>query len=108
MSDQGYRMRDQGSRIRGFRIRRFWIQTVTAVVAFAALATAGTKAQSSVAADRLWFSPSPGAIDYVRLFDDPDQWPRARQVLSVFKFYQQHTQTPAPSIVGPNSYDALA
>jgi hypothetical protein len=28
--------------------------------------------------------------------------------VSVFKFYQQHTQTPAPSIVGPNTYAALA
>ena len=26
----------------------------------------------------------------------------------MFKFYQQHTQSPAPSIVGPNTYDALA
>jgi hypothetical protein len=28
--------------------------------------------------------------------------------MSVFKFYQQHTQTPASDIVGPNTYDALA
>src|SRR3954466_5092102 len=58
--------------------------------------------------DRVWFAPRPGTVDYLRLFDHPGEWERARQVLSVFKFYQQHTQTPAPSIVGPNSYDALA
>jgi hypothetical protein len=28
-------------------------------------------------------------------------------VTAVFKFYQQHTQTPADRIVGPNTYDAL-
>lgn len=60
-----------------------------------------------VSADRIWFSPVPGAIDYQRLFEHPEEWPRARSVISVFKFYQQHTQTPSPSIVGPNSYDAL-
>ena len=27
--------------------------------------------------------------------------------MTVFKFYQQHTQTPAPAIVGPNTYAAL-
>jgi hypothetical protein len=47
-------------------------------------------------------------MDYTELFTNPDAWQRARSVVSVFKFYQQHTQTPAPSIVGPNSYAALA
>jgi hypothetical protein len=60
-----------------------------------------------VSADRIWFSPGPGTIDYLQLFDNPGQWTRARSVVSVFKFYAQHTQTPAPSIVGPNTYDAL-
>ena len=58
--------------------------------------------------DRVWFSPGPGTVDYVQLFEHPEEWPHARQLISVFKFYQQHTQTPAPSIVGPNTYDALA
>ncbi len=31
----------------------------------------------------------------------------ARALIDVFKFYQQHTQTPAADIVGPNRYDAL-
>jgi len=60
-----------------------------------------------VLADRIWFSPGPGTLDYLRLFDHPEEWSRARSVVTVFKFYAQHTQTPAPSIVGPNSYDAL-
>ncbi len=60
-----------------------------------------------VAADRIWFSPGPGTLDYLQLFERPEQWIRARSVASVFKFYVQHTQTPAPSIVGPNTYDAL-
>jgi len=56
----------------------------------------------------LWFAPSPGSLDYLRLFEHSEEWPRARQLISVFKFYQQHTRTPAPAIVGPNTYDALA
>lgn len=60
-----------------------------------------------VTADRIWFTPVPGALDYQRLFEHPEEWARARSVISVFKFYQQHTQTPAPTIVGPNSYGAL-
>ena len=58
--------------------------------------------------DRVWFCPGPGTIDYVRLFQQPSEWAHARQLVSVFKFYQQHTQMPPPSIVGPNNYDSLA
>jgi hypothetical protein len=58
-------------------------------------------------ARQFWFCPGPGTLDYLRLFEHPEEWSRARQFVDVFKFYQQHTQTPAPSIVGPNTYDAL-
>ena len=78
--------------------------------AFAAIALAAILAASAAAApapDRVWFSPGPGTIDYLRLFERPEEWPRARELTSVFKFYQQHTQTPPPAIVGPNTYDAL-
>jgi hypothetical protein len=95
-------MRDQGS-----RIQRQALRILSAAVAAALLAPA-PRAQSAAAADRLWFCPSPGSIDYLDLFTHPDEWPRARQLVDVFKFYQQHTQTPAPAIVGPNTYDALA
>ena len=57
--------------------------------------------------DRIWFTPGPGTIDMRRLFEAPDEWPRARATIQVFKFYQQHTE-PAASVVGPNTYDALA
>jgi hypothetical protein len=67
-----------------------------------------TLAQRAIANDRVWFAPSPGSIDYLRLFERPDEWDAARGLISVFKFYQQHTQAPAPRIVGPNTYDALA
>ena len=56
--------------------------------------------------DRIWFAPAPGSLDMARLFDSPDDWPRARGTITVFKFYQQHTQQNS-SIVGPNGYDAL-
>jgi hypothetical protein len=58
--------------------------------------------------DRIWFCPGPGTIDYVSLFQHPEEWAHARQLVDVFKFYQQHTQLPPPSIVGSNSFDALA
>lgn len=65
------------------------------------------RAATTVAQDRIWFAPGPGTIDYLDLFERPDEWPHARQLVNVFKFYQQHTQTPAPAIVGPNTYGAL-
>jgi hypothetical protein len=74
----------------------------------AVLQPVGAAQVTSVAADRVWFAPSPGSIDYRRLFEHPEEWSRARQLISVFKFYQQHTQTPAADMVGPNTYDALA
>jgi len=72
-----------------------------------ALAVPGTSSTLPVSADRIWFSPGPGTLDYSRLFDHPEEWTRARDVVTVFKFYAQHTQTPASAIVGPNTYDAL-
>lgn len=67
-----------------------------------------TVGQAAPDPDRVWFCPGPGTIDFIRLFERPEEWPHARQLVSVFKFYQQHTQTPTPSIVGPNAYEALA
>lgn len=73
-----------------------------------ALATTSSASPAlPVSADRIWFSPGPGTLDYLRLFENPEEWTRARSVVTVFKFYAQHTQTPAPAIVGPNTYDAL-
>jgi hypothetical protein len=81
------------------------VPALLVILAFATLAAAPS---APVAADRVWFAPGPGTLDYVRLFQHPEEWAHARQLVSVFKFYQQHTQTPPPSIVGPNTYDALA
>ena len=94
-------MRVWNSRAPGQRVLRL----VTAI----GLALAATFPADSapVPDDRIWFSPGPGTRDYLRLFDQPDEWTRARAVVDVFKFYAQHTQTPAPSIVGPNTYDAF-
>ncbi|HWK12553.1 MAG TPA: hypothetical protein VNR64_21000 [Vicinamibacterales bacterium] len=57
--------------------------------------------------DRIWFCPGPGSIDYLRLFDHPEEWTHARKIMSVFKFYAGHTQTPPHPNVGANSYSAL-
>lgn len=59
------------------------------------------------AADRIWFSPGPGTLDFIGLFERPGEWAHTRQLVDVFKFYNQHLQSPADPIVGPNSYDAL-
>jgi hypothetical protein len=67
-----------------------------------------TSAASSAAERQIWFAPGPGTADLIRLFEQPGEWRHSRALTSVFKFYQQHTQTPAPDIVGPNTYDALA
>jgi hypothetical protein len=80
---------------------------VVTLVGFVAATSSPVSAVLPVSADRIWFSPGPGTLDYLRLFENPEQWTRARSVVSVFKFYAQHTQTPAPATVGPNSYDAL-
>jgi hypothetical protein len=81
---------------------------VLTALAFAVLlAGPASTAPSPVAADRIWFCPGPGTIDYVRLFQHPEEWRHARAVMDVFKFYQGHTQTPPPSSALPNSYDAL-
>ncbi len=68
---------------------------------------AGYDARAQTHAPRVWFCPGPGTLDYTRLFEHPEEWPRARRLTSVFKFYQQHTLTPPDRIVGPDSYDAF-
>jgi hypothetical protein len=62
--------------------------------------------RGAAASDRIWFSPGPGTIDYIRLFEHPEEWAHARQLFSVFKFYQGHTQATNLAFA-PNTYDAL-
>jgi hypothetical protein len=71
------------------------------------LAIPVTSSTTPVSADRVWFCPGPGTLDYLRLFEHPEEWTRARAVVSVFKFYAQHSQPRAASIVGPYTFDAL-
>lgn len=81
--------------------------TLTALVGLAGL-SAGQSAQSStaVAADRIWFSPNPGTLDMLRMFERPEEWEKARRLIHVYNITQQHTFL-ADVIVGPNTYDAL-
>ncbi len=55
----------------------------------------------------IWFAPAPGSLDMIRLFEAGDEWAEARSRMAVFKFYQQHLTEPPPSLVGPNTYQAL-
>jgi hypothetical protein len=79
----------------------------TAVVASLLVIVALSRGAAAPAPDGIWFAPGPGTLDFINLFEHPEQWPNARALMSVFKFYQQHTQTPAADLVGPNTYDAL-
>ena len=81
---------------------------VAAAVVVSVTLLFGASSRAAAPTDRIWFAPGPGTLDYVQLFENPEQWPHARQLFDVFKFYQQHTQLPPPSSVGPNSYTALA
>src|SRR5215471_9314683 len=77
------------------------IVTLFVVVALSRPAAAPT-------VDRFWYAPNPGTTDLIRMFDHPEEWARARQIISVYQFTEQATHTPPDSIVGPNYYDALA
>jgi hypothetical protein len=88
-----------------FSLRRAVLLTTALGITLAAASPASSALP--VSADRIWFCPGPGTLDYLGLFEHPEEWTRARAVITVFKFYAQHTQTPAPAIVGPNTYDAL-
>jgi len=78
-----------------------------ALIAAIVGAQAPVRSAAAGSADRIWFTPGPGTLDFQRLFERPEEWSRARDVISVFKFYQQHTEARRPDIVGPNYYDAL-
>lgn len=78
-----------------------------AVVTADSRGVARTDAINPFRPDRIWFAPAPGSLDLLRLFESPEEWPRARFRMDVFKFYHQHTLRDAPAIVGPNRYDAL-
>ena len=78
-------------------------------VASAAALTVAARAQSKnpLAADRIWFSPNPGTLDMLRMFEHPEEWTSARGLVDVYNITQQHTFAIPDSIVGPNTYDAL-
>jgi hypothetical protein len=81
-----------------------WLATAAAV---ALVLSTPSGSAPRVSADRIWFAQGPGTLDFQRLFEHPEEWARARDVITVFKFYQQHTEARRPEIVGPNHYDAL-
>jgi hypothetical protein len=84
------------------------IATRAVVAVAAAIVCLSPAVKGAQPVDRIWFCPGPGTIDFVRLFQHPEEWPRARTLMDVFKVYQGHTQTPPPQLFLPNSYDAFA
>src|SRR4029079_1125987 len=61
----------------------------------------------TLSADRIWFSPNPGTMDRLRMFERPEEGAHARELMDVYNITQQHTFATAVPIVGPNSYEAL-
>src|SRR5205814_1649954 len=86
----GSRMSEQRSGIRAAVVAALMLAATATAAALLASASPRAQAAPGAAADRLWFAPSPGSVDYLDLFSHPDEWPLARQLISVFKFYQQH------------------
>jgi hypothetical protein len=80
---------------------------LVALLSAAVLTPQAAPSPKAVAADRIWFSPNPGTLDLLRMFDQPDEWKRARALVQVYNFTGQHTFSEPPPIVGPNSYEAL-
>lgn len=88
-------------------IRVVLCSLVFLAAAAAPFALRAAQSRNTVAADRVWFSPNPGTLDMLRMFEHPEEWTRARQLMSVYNITQQHTfETPDP-VTGPNTYQAL-
>lgn len=83
------------------------MRLLVAAALVVALAMMTSAAPLPISAGRIWFTPGPGTLDYLRLFQQPGEWTRTRQLVTVFQFYQQHTQLPPADLVGPNSFDAF-
>lgn len=80
---------------------------LTAVVAVWSLLSPSVAGQPAIRDDRFWYAPNPGSIDLIRMFERPEEWRRALQLIDVYQFTQQHTGAIPDRIVGPNRYDAL-
>jgi hypothetical protein len=58
----------------------------------------------------VWFAPNIGSPDMLDLFTRPEEWPRARAQVRVFKFYEQQLLAPADvgcEACGPNVLPGL-
>ena len=80
---------------------------LTLVLLVLLIGPALSTAQSTPAKREIWFSPNPGTLDMLRMFEQPDEWDSARRLMTVFNITQQHTFPGGDAIVGPNTYDAL-
>src|SRR5678815_4489328 len=80
---------------------------IVAICAALAMFRAPDAATWPWTADRIWFTPGPGTMDMLRLFESPEAWPRARQIVEVFEFYQGHLLSKVSAGEGPNSYNAF-
>ena len=70
----------------------------------------GSLASRATAGERAWLCPNVASPDLVRMFDSPDEWPRARARLGVFQLYAQQVGADDPSecaSCGPNLFPAL-
>ena len=88
-----------------------WRQSLCTLMALACAAVLAVapraQSRSALSVDRIWFSPNPGTLDMLRMFEQPEEWTHARELMNVYNITQQHTFAIPDSIVGPNTYDAL-
>ena len=88
-------------------LNQFLCLSMAVTSAAAPTVAAGAQSKTAIAADRIWFSPNPGTLDMLRMFEHPEEWTAARRLVNVYNITQQHTFPTPDSIVGPNTYDAL-
>src|SRR6478735_7042214 len=93
--------------VEGLRLKQACV--VAAMIAVAIFASPVIHRVESAAASNteIWFSPNPGTLDMLRMFERPEEWATARQLITAFNITQQHTFASGDPIVGPNTYDAL-
>jgi hypothetical protein len=89
------------------RLKHAGLVVVMITVAIAASPLIHRAESAATSKTEIWFSPNPGTLDMLRMFERPEEWASARQLVSVFNITQQHTFASGDPILGPNTYDAL-
>jgi hypothetical protein len=82
------------------------IRTLAAILSALVLLGGSPRALTSHAV-QVWFTPAPGSLDMLALFQHPEEWTVALSRVAVFKFYQAQLMSTPVAEIGPNTYQAL-